>query len=566
MVFSLLSPARDTYLLWHRFTMPTSFGTKDAVAVSADVGDKLLAAYTFILGHIVMLVWGILVFIAVLILARIYGHEHPSSPLSAEIYSKRSSPHAIFLLAVRNFSKIKHVRWLIALWIAISLAFLVVNYAVPIIFAPYIIIDSAAPVNPSTIFVPSRNNTDGFSNSSNINNLDIFNFYVPSALRAVGSIDSLNETSGLSPSLSVDQPDTIGINDDGGLVTRIGYRYNVTGLDFGLQYYPDLVFSVEGSCVTEYGWWAGETNNDTDFPGAYVEGYNPFNDPNNLQYVSLYDGGPRAFFFVDFPENPTSNLSWAAIISSVNRTSWFPSTDPWYQTGPNPFYDTNQSTIAPYMVEPQRPALSCWENDVWFYQGHSGSIADLPNIPGLNLSPGLITIFADSLGLPMIYILGTYLQVSALESSVTALSDILDASSSSIYSDLERLVYASYIATVNCLTESTLFPPANGFLNDVAPGGILLDGTGDFVIYSKDIATLSVRSLIIIPTIAAALWIISITLLFLPITKKIISTLKARTREADPEEPKESRILKIADKGLSTALSVNGSQDSIIEA
>lgn len=566
MVFSFLSPAGQTYLLWHRFRMPTPYGTKDAVAVLANDGDKLVSAYTFILEHIVMLVWGIAVFTGVLISIWKYGHDHPSSPISTEIYSKRSSPHVILQLAVKNFRKVKSIRWLILVWIAITLAFIVVKYSIPIVFAPYIKIGSAAPVNASTIFVPSRNDTDSFSNTSNINNLKIFNFYVPSALRAVGSIDSLNGTAGINPSLSVDQPETIGVNDDGGLVTRIGYRYNVTGLDFGLQYYPDLVFSVEGSCITEYGWWAGESNNDTDYPGAFVEGYIPFNDPNNIQYVSLYDGGPRAFFYVNLPENPTSNLTWAAIISSVNRTSWFPSTDPWYQTDPNPFYNSNQTTIAPYMVRSQRPALSCWENDVWSYKGHSGSIDDLPNIPGLNLSPGLVTIFTDSLGLPMIYILGTYLQVSALKSSVTALSNILDANSSSIYSDLERLVYASYIATVNCLTETTLFPPANGFPNEVAPGGILLEGTGNFVIYSNDIATLSVRSLIIIPTIAVSLWIVSIVLLLLPITRNVVATLEAQPRETDPAEPKKSRLTKIGEAGLTQALSIAGSEDSIKEA
>ena len=146
----------------------------------------------------------------------------------------------------------------------------------------------------------------------------------------------------------------------------------------------------------------------------------------------------------------------------------------------------------------------------------------------------------------MIYLLGTYLQVSALKSSVTALSNILDANSSSIYSDLERLVYASYIATVNCLTETTLFPPANGFLNAVAPGGILLDGTSSFVIYSTDIATLSVRTLIIIPTIAVGLWIVSISLLLVPMTRKTITVLNPPPEEIDAADTKESRAMNIA--------------------
>lgn len=556
MVYSVVTPAKQSYLLWRRFTMPTSSGTKDAIAVSASDGDKLVSAYTFILEHIIMLVWGIAVLIVVLISIRQYGHDHPSSPISTQIYSKRSSPFVVLQLALRNFLQIKSIRLLISVWIAIAVAFLTVKYAIPIIFSGYIDIGNAAPVNVSAVFVPSRNNTGSFSDASNINNLEIFNFYVPWALRAVANVDNLNDTADLNPPLSVDQPETIGVNDNGELIMRIGYRYNATGLDFGLQFYPDLLLSVEGSCITEYDWWAGESSSNPSYPGAYVEAYIPFNNPNDTKYVSLYDGGPRAFFYANPPAASSTNSTWAAIISSVNRTSWFPSTDPWYQTGPNPFYGSNQTEIAPYMVASQRPALSCWENDVWSYRGHSGSITDLQQLPGLDLSPGLNTILVDSLGLPMIYLLGTYLQVSALKSSVTALSNILDASSSSIYSDLSRLVYASYIATINCLTETTLFPQADGFLNGVAPGGILLEGTGDFVIYSSDIVTLSVRTLIIIPTIAVGLWIISIVLLLLPNTRQAVTALKRPAGVNDKEETQQSRAMKMAGTVFTEALSL----------
>lgn len=545
MVFSLTEPARESYLLWHRFTMPTASGTRDAVAVTARVGDQLISAYTFLLDHIVLLVWGIAVVIGVLVALKRNGHNHPRSPIYVEIYSKRTSPYTILQMTATRFLRVKSTRWFVFMWIVVSFGCLTVKYAIPIIFAGYIKIGNAAPVNPSAIFVPSRNGTDSFSDSADKTNLKIFDYYVPSALRAVGSVESLNATGDLSPSLSVDQPKTIGVDESGGLILRIGYRYNVTGLDFGLQDFPDLVFSVEGSCTTEYSWWGGESSDVPFYPGAYVEQYLPFNNPNIAQFVSLYDGGPRAFFFASPPDITPTNSTWAAVISSVNRTSWFPSTDPWYQTIPNPFYENNQATIGPYMVAPRRPVLSCWENDVWSYNGHSGSVTDLPQMPGLNLPPGLMTIFVDSLGVPMIYLLGTYLQVSALKSSITALSNILDASSSSIHGDLERLVYASYIATVNCLTETTLFSSSNGFLNDISPGGVILPGTENFVIYGEDIATLSVRTLIIIPTVAIALWIVSISIFFLPITQQTLQSLN-ESGEVSDEEGGGSKATKIA--------------------
>jgi hypothetical protein len=538
MVFTLTTPAKESYLLWHRFTMPIESGTHDAVAVPASVGHQLVSAYTFLLGHIIIFTWGIVVILSVLGALRWDGHHHPRSPLHKQIFSKRSSPVGVMQLAAKKFLESKSTRWIVSLWILVALAWVTVNYAVPIIFAPYILLGNAAPVNPDAIFVPSRNNTGSFSDSSNKDNLKIFDYYVPSALRAVGGIDSLNGTDRISPSLQVDPPENMGVDNNGGLLLRIGYRYNVSGLDFGLQDYPDLLLSVEGACTTEYNWWAGQSYDDPAYPGAFVEEYIPFNMPNLTQVVSAYDGGPRAFFFANPPDISPTNSTWAAIISSVNRTSWFPSTDPWYLTAPNEFYNSSsQSVIAPYMVASQRPALSCWENDVWFYQGHNGSVLDLGSMPGLDMPSGLTTIFIDSLGLPMIYLLGTYLQVSALKSSVSALSNILDANSSSIYSDLQRLVFASYIATVNCLTETTMFSAADGFPNDIAPDGSVLPGAGKFVIYSENVATLSVRALIVIPVLTVVLWILSTALFVMPLTAKTLGALKA----SDPEEEKDSK-------------------------
>lgn len=545
MVFSLSTPSARTYRLWHRFTMPTESGTHDAVAVPARVGNQLVSAYTFLLEHIILFVWAIIVLTVVLVAIWRDGHDHHRSPLHKEIFSKRSSPSSILQLTAKRFLEMKSTRWIIALWVLVALAFVTVCYAVPIIFSPYILLGNAAPVNPDAVFVPSRQNTDSLSDASNKNNLRIFDFYVPQALRSVGLIDSLNGTDAVSPTLVVDQPETIEVENGGGVVLRIGYRYNITGLDFGMQDFPDLVFSVEGSCTTEYGWWAGDSNSDDSYPGAFVEQYIPFNNVNESQFVSLYDGGPKAFFFANLPGASPTNTSWAAIISSVNRTSWFPSTDPWYLTMPNPFYNSSLGYIAPYMVAPQRPALSCWENDVWSYNGHTGSVYDLNTMPGLDLPIGLTTILVDSLGLPMIYLLGTYLQVSALKSSVTAVSNILDANSSSIWGDLDRLVFASYIATVNCLTDTTLFAPADGFLNDVAPNGTILDGTGGFVIYSDDVTALSIRALIIIPVLAVLLWIVSVAFFVVPVTAQAIGGLNPAGND-DDEKDHRSRLSKMA--------------------
>jgi hypothetical protein len=174
-------------------------------------------------------------------------------------------------------------------------------------------------------------------------------------------------------SVSIGQPEILQTLDNGDLVMQFSYQYNVTGLDLGLQNHADLALNVEGSCITNYSWWSFSAFDNPAYPGAYIDVYNVFDDPSNQQPVSKYDGGPTmAYFFANPPTDTPTNATWCAIVSSVNRSSYWPSTDPWYRTGPNPILAENpDSGLAPLMVRPQRPALSCWENDVWSYQGHT---------------------------------------------------------------------------------------------------------------------------------------------------------------------------------------------------
>lgn len=378
MVFSSLNPARETYRLWHRFHMPTNHGSKDAIAVSQNVGDQLISAYTFILEHIVLLVWGITVLATLLVSTKRYERTHPNSKLHTEIWHNRTSPYEILRLAMKHFFKPKSSRGLILMWLTIALSFVVVKYTVPIIFAPYIKIGSAAPVSPNAIYVPSRNGTnpDQSTLQSNLQTLQVFELEVPFALRAAGGVDGANDTIKVNPPVLVDQPEILSVDANGEISMRMGYQYNVTGLDFGLQNYADLTLYVQGSCMTEYGWWQGSGTADS-LPGAFVEQYSVFNDtsPQLQKLVSKYDGGPPiAYFYIDPPADVNaSNITWAAIISSVNRTSYTIGTDPWYRTGPSPIYEATPSPdLGPFMVLPQRPALSCWQNDVWSYKGHNG--------------------------------------------------------------------------------------------------------------------------------------------------------------------------------------------------
>jgi hypothetical protein len=536
----------QAYLLWQRFSMPTKHGLKDAVAVEPEVADQLISAYTFILEPIVPCVWGITVLILLLICSKIYRQKHSSDKFHSKIYNKRSSRFDTLKTAVEYAieGKSSPSSWVIlaraALWITLALAFVVVEYTVPILFARYIKIDNAAPVNPAAIFLPKPDPIDEFSN------LRTYAMSVPWALRAAGSVNEVKNSGSKEYPVSVDDYEVLQVRNDGQKVIRLGYRYQVTGLDFGLQFYPDLILNVEGSCTTDYDWINSSAT--TNSSGTLVELYLPFNDdssqqPQRPQNISLFDGGPPlAYFFTGQPGTAT-NTSWAAIISSANRESRLIGTDPWYLTD-----ETTESGT--FRVRAGRPALSCWQNDVWSYLGHNSSVMGLNStaLPGLNLSPGLQTIFASSLGLPMISQLGTYLRTASLKSSFTSLSNIFDASSSSIHEDLERLVWASYIATVNILKETTLYVNNSGIPNILDDNGRLQDGASNFVIYTSEAVALSVRSLIILPTLAVSLWVVFFALMYY--SKKAIVSRFPEEKVPETETPgtaggKHSEVLHV---------------------
>ncbi|MCJ1476868.1 hypothetical protein MMC13_005537 [Lambiella insularis] len=426
------------------------------------------------------------------------------------------------------------------------------KYAIPVAFARYIIIDNAAPVAPLAIYVPSYEGVD-WNNLTTI--LSVVSLEGPSAFRAMGSVDSVNSTTLAKSFVSIDQPEILTKDPiSGDPNQRMTYRYVVTGIDFGLQKYPDLILNVEGSCETEYGWYNGtKKSSDSTAP---LDVYYLFNNASYEEWVSLDDGpSPVANFVLGPRPGLLSNFTWAAVISSVNRTSCSTGTDPWYLTVPN--------APGTFSVKPGRPALSCWQNDVWSFRGVNSSVTELtaPALPGLDLPESLQDIFARNLANPKIPALGMRLGASALKSATNAFSGVFNASSSSVYADLERLVFASYIATVNTLTETTLFAPNSGIKNDALDdNGQPQPGVEEFVIWSKDVITLSVKALIIIPVLAGLLWMIFFGVLLLPIPEIVSLSLPAEKgpngnpAEVDEEENGESGEESTTEKVIGSAL------------
>ena len=511
MVVSTAKQLESTYQLWQRFTYPSENGPRDAVAVPSWVGDQLNAAYALIIEMAVIHVWSILFGLVIYSHLRRYKMEVTKlSPMAPTIWNKRADLLDSIIETVTSGDGWKTPTGMLLLFLI--LVAWVGQMATGVLVPPLIILNHSAPVNPEAIYVPDRSGESLSSLAS------LFQLEAPRMQRALGSTAVDTE---IRKRVEVSQPVREGTTGSGEEVLRFNYKYKVTGQDLGLQKSQELTLSVEGSCVTEYTWHdrtgiglSGQTIIAVDYYDIFY-----YNRLGPQPSASLFDGPhPSARFYIGNNtegELPTSNATWAALVSSVNRTSFNPGTDPWYLTSTVGAGESD----ALYTVRPARPVLSCWEDNVWSYDGRKASVENLSSdvLPGLELSSGLVDILISFLGSPVILKVGQHLQASALASTTTASGQYFDARGSSIHADLERLVQTAYVATVNTLTDMTLYPPgANTGLRNVAlgPSGEVLDGVADFVLWTPDVSALSVLVLILVPSVFVGAWVLALVLLY----------------------------------------------------
>jgi hypothetical protein len=545
MVYSSADAVRSTYLLWHRFKFQTDHGIRDAVAVPERAGTQLVSAYGFMLQIIYLHIWAAAVLTGVyfsirkrqLQLARVSSgtdsvSEHDILRVSADVWDGRSDPSAVLRTMGTHKAWRSRGWWVPLAWFLAALAALVINYAIPIVIIPNLVIGNGAPVNPNTIYVPSiATNTIPYQ-------IQIANLENPSALRAAGSISAVNLST--ADFIHVNQPTTLTTLADGSPVLQINYDYSIRSRDFGLQHYRDLTFNVNGSCYTEYNWWASEDIVD----GTPVDTYylwNDTTDPNNQVQVSLYDGAvPLVYFFhANVSQTPEgTNTTYAAVVSSIGRKSVFQGSDPWYLTN-----TTAVDNL--YTVLGGRPALSCWQMDSWTSQGKSVNLTTIAGLPGLsNFPEPLNSVFVRFLSPPKILTVATHLGTRALESSTSSLGENFNANTSSLYNDFSRLVTTAYIASANTLTETTLFSRNFPDVPNMLAGK---DQTtvADFVVFSSNISTLAVLDVIVIPVVALGLWILVLGLIWWEGRQKgrirMLEKFKAKLLARDAEEEEGQR-------------------------
>ncbi|KAI3319119.1 hypothetical protein HD806DRAFT_510046 [Xylariaceae sp. AK1471] len=527
MVVSTAKQLESTYQLWQRFSFPTENRSWDAIAVPAWVGDKLNSAYAIIISLALVHFWTIIISLILYFSLRRYKHDASKlDPLAATLWNKRADL-ADSVIETIAFSKTDWARPWVPVTVFLALTAWVAQTATGVVVPPLIILDHAAPVNPAAIYVPDLSADDSSTQAAR------FALDVPRYFRALGSAvidEDLREKVRVSP------VERLGQTDNGEEILRIDYGYRVTGADFGIQKYFDLTLDVTGSCVTEYAWHQNTETAEYRSKLLAIDYYYVFNDQSMEFSASLFDGTqPSATFFLGELTKgtlDTSNNTWAAVVSSVNRTSFSAGTDPWYLTEP--------ASGNMFSVVPVRPALSCWQDDVWSYRGHNSTSDVLTSdaLPGLGLSESLQGLIAQYLGSPIIVPAGSHLRSSALLSSTTSLGQIFDAGASSIYSDFERLVLAAYVATTNILTDTTLYPSAaamnvpNGAVGD---DGKVSQDTAGFVVWSPEVATLSTVIIIAIPTVFVAVWSLALILIYYtPI--KIVTLLDSSSMQENLKE------------------------------
>ena len=540
---------KDTYILLQRFQFPTGNTTKDAIAVSRSDGLILVSLYTLMIQVTISQVWAAFILLSVAFFMR-KEHSHNRGAATTGIFNASASPVSVIKLLISYLKPMKSEVWYPIMWVIFALVAVAGISASSLLIPKLLDIGNAAPVNPAAVYFPGT-----LLNNSQLDNTTQargFALRVPYFLRSAGQV-------AVTPQNSIVVEAGSGTDRTNVLVN---YRYNITAAEFGLQSAAGLVFNVEGSCHTEYGWLIAPKNESSGSTrDTYIRWRNGSNDSSNIISVSGADNGPPFPWLKTRPYvDHSGNYSYSVVVSARDRYSYTPSTDPWYST-------SDASSISDtynFIISPGRPALSCWETNLFTYNDKTVDVYQLNTIdlppfasPDGKNSPFLTDILKAIIRQPTIVSLGTGLGRSALRSaSSSALGTAFDARTSSIVQDLEYLIMASYIATKNVFVESTRFPIrgredipdiARSLTSDLTidNSGPSRPGTGDFVITDPGITTLSVRALIAIPVAMAAAIATVLLLGLLPSPWRLSHALNATVLYSHLHEREEAHGEKV---------------------
>ena len=424
--------------------------------------------------------------------SNITGLTNEGAPLIQE--KPKGSPDAYFDSTPK--CGVTNLLWgLLFVFIALSMS--VGNIIGGILVPVQLSIGNVAPAAKHAIFYPdipyyARDDDNGSAFAK------LYALQVPSAIRALGVIQGSAATvrKRVNIERETDSPSA-----------QLNYDYNVTGVDMGLLSDPKLKLIVKGSCRTDYSWFLNSTSQEDTY--RLFGGDEIF----EVKYQPMVDLPPMVDFQINLDTFETSNISYAMIVNTAGFYSYSPSDDPWYKTG------RNANGSISYQVRRGRPVLSCWEAKTWRLNGKEVDGSNLNMLPGLKMHKFWADkVLSYEFTTPLVIRVGRAAGPSALKSASYAPSPyfILDAGSSAVLDDLERLVLASWVSGRNVLRDTTTYPrdemvnlaQGPGGSEDAGPAG----SSVDFVVQSGDVVTLSVRVLIAVPAILLFLFIIKKTL------------------------------------------------------
>ncbi|KAK3356627.1 hypothetical protein B0T25DRAFT_137366 [Lasiosphaeria hispida] len=517
-----VTPPETAYWLGQPFDMPTINGPLWAIALSTSSAQYVNAALSVVFTLMLSWLWGLITTAMIYFashrfsrrrLVTLVALRNTSDPLSAFRALAGLCVESMGCFRPRKYGQPSTWRdsaYGLAL-AALAFTVVVTSIVIGVIGPPLLQIGNSAPVNSAMLYYPRSTAMDADTYRA---------FRSGPSLRALSSVQVFAEK--IRPRIDIQYK--LGFTEATSQPTySLNYGYKVTAVELGLKHGADLTLRINGSCKTEYGWL--NTKNKDETYEQYLlfnEAKNPFT--TNLTGPSLNFLPRVGFALTSSRENieaqfNAGNVSYAmAATLSHRRSKSEGTTDPWYFTEPW----QSDKNVTSFRIEAGRPALSCWQHEVWSccggaYVNGSFNLDKLANKTGLKVPAVLLDILGAALQSPPLVRVGTDAVMSTLASVIStasALEGILDAKASSIHQDMERLVMGGYVNTLNALALSTLFEPAkdkwrtqNFFTGK--DDSVLQQGADDFVVTTPKVQTFNLWGLIAIAIIVAILLIVS---------------------------------------------------------
>ncbi|KAL7270172.1 hypothetical protein RUND412_007131 [Rhizina undulata] len=520
----------NSYVLYKLFSMPGHGGGTLAISVSQQHGQWINSLYGILITVIFSIFWALLVTIVFLISypgskktgggpmeRRQIDHHAMHVVLSGSALTYKTS-----LLMAPIFKHRRAIDSVIAFYSAGFMFLAIATFAgskLAGVFIPSrLFLGHAAPVNATavTLYSPLL----GVLNGSEV--AMISGIQAPSSLRALGAVDAAQsfwKDKVRTEAYDIPADNSTYADDRGAFFT---YAYTISGVDMGLQHAGDLLLTVNGTCQTEYEWLMPLLYGNSNISDSYILW--PDEVGNLTTGVSTGPTRPPfpvAAFYVDTTPkfvNSTGDITkYAIMYGTAHRHSVTASTDPWFATELLPSTEAPFSYNEKYWVRDRRPPLACSEYAGWTYHGNHATASQLGTLQGLQVSDVLVDVLTTTMSTPILYQIGLNLQQAALLSRFTYTNRVIDAGSSTLANDMNRLAWAAYVYTRNILVDTTGTPTQdlqlpNIFLDNST--GTLREGSGDFVVTSSNVTTMSIKILAAIPAFLGFLFLVQFRFIY----------------------------------------------------